>query len=112
MQTTTCRRCRRQLRTAESVARQLGAACAKRERQEAAAADFKAEQVDKAAEVVELGGIVRTTRTTSAGRPVFRVITFDGIGRHLSTTEHCDCTAGLKGRRCWHILAARMTTAA
>lgn len=102
-----CQRCGRILRATASIARGYGRTCARRKRQEAAAAGFKPAQVAKAVELIEQGGIVPLR-----GKRVFQVVASDGTGRYLTARESCTCKAGLKGRHvCYHRIAATMLAA-
>jgi hypothetical protein len=107
--TANCLRCGRTLRSAKSVSRSYGAWCAAKIRAAAiaeAVRGFAAAQVEKARELIELGGLVPLR-----GR-VFRTIGSDGTTAYLTaSTGHCNCPAGLRGRACYHGLAARMVSA-
>lgn len=101
----TCTRCGRHLRTATSIARGQGPTCARRAAAEAA---YKPVQVEKAREVLELGAIAATPIRTDRGRRVFVVVSSSGADRYFATVTACTCPGGLKGRRCYHSLAARL----
>lgn len=110
METTNCRRCRGLLSSPVSVARKLGPACLKARRAEAVAG-YKPEQVEKARELLELGGLVPLRHPG-----VFRAVSSAGTWSYLVTARgQCNCAAALRsGRadRCYHVLAARMALAA
>lgn len=106
---TRCRRCHRPLKA--SAAAGIGPVCAKRERQEAATAAVKPDTLAKAREVLELGAIVNTRRTTRTGLPVFEVVSSSGSARYLASPAACVCKAGLKGRVCTHRVAAALYAA-
>jgi len=104
----TCTRCGRPLTSPASVKARMGATCARRVRQaREVAATFKARQVEKALEVLDLHAIVLARR----GRRVFRVVSSDGSRRYLTTVRACTCPAGAKGRPCYHRAAAVLLTA-
>jgi hypothetical protein len=62
--------------------------------------DAKPETIDKAWELIEDGGIVLVR-----GR-VFQTVSTDGAELHLTSPETCNCTGGLRGRYCYHSVAA------
>lgn len=111
----TCTRCHRSLRSAESIARGMGRSCARRVREAAAAAVelVKAETLAKAVEDVEDGAVIDTRRTTSTGRRVFAVVSSDGSDVYLAVPGGaCTCKAGLKGKNlCRHAVAAALLAA-
>ena len=98
---TTCRRCGRHLRKSIGI----GPTCARRE---AAEHTYKPIQVEKAHEVIDDHGIAATPIRTAKGRRVYVVVSSNGADRYFATIAACTCTAGLKGRRCYHQLAARL----
>ena len=100
--TATCTRCGRTLRT-EGFARRMGRTCARRAAAEQA---HSAAQREKATEVLELGAIASTPIRTARGRRVFVVIASSGTDRYFATVTACTCASGLRGRRCYHRLAA------
>lgn len=107
--TATCTRCRATLRSAKSVARGMGAHCARRARQEAAvaAAGFKSAAVEKARQLIADRGILPIR-----GRRVFQVIASNGVDRYLTAVNTCNCPAGLRGKHsCYHSAAAVMLAA-
>lgn len=107
--TAKCLRCGRTLRSAKSVSRSYGAWCAAKIRAAAlaeAVKGFATAQVEKARELIELGGLV----PVRAG--IFRAVSSKGDASYLVTPNgQCNCPAGLRsGRadRCYHVAAARM----
>lgn len=106
-----CIKCSRVLRSAKSVAKGYGPTCAQRVRENAAVAatDFKPEQVEKALELIELGAIIRTVQTL-----LFEVVSSKGdeTYRTDAAARTCDCKAGARGVRCYHLAAAQILTAA
>jgi hypothetical protein len=102
-----CLRCGRKL-TASTGA--YGPKCAAKIRQAAldeARAGFTAEQQAKADELIRDGGIVPTNRDG-----VFRSVSSRGDATYLTHAAACNCKAGLQGRRCYHVLAARVLSVA
>lgn len=107
--TAKCARCGRTLTSAASIARGYGRHCGNRIAQAARTAAHKPAQVDKARELIEVGGIVplrgRKTR-------VFVVIASNGTDRYLTAREACNCKAGLRGvSTCYHRIAAELLAA-
>ncbi len=102
--TATCTRCHAILRSAKSIARGMGAHCAKLTRQEnaAQAAGFKAQAIAKARDLIADHAILPLR-----GRRVFAVVASNGTDRYLTSPQACNCPAGLKGRYgCYHRAAA------
>ncbi len=102
-QTATCTRCHATLRSAKSIARGMGAHCAKLTRQENAAhaAGFKAQAIAKARDLIADHAILPLR-----GRRVFQVIGTKG-DRYLTSPQACNCPAGLKAKHaCYHRAAA------
>ena len=98
--------CGRTLRSAKSVAAGYGPVCARKIREAAlteARADFSASQQADADQLIRDGGIVPTNRDG-----VFRSVSSKGDATYLTHSQVCSCAAGLKGRRCYHLLAARI----
>jgi hypothetical protein len=98
-----CLRCGRPLRKSTGA---YGPRCAVKVRQAAIAearADFSASQQAKADELIRDGGLVPTNR-----EGVFRSVSSKGDATYLTHSAACTCFAGLKGRRCYHLLAARI----
>lgn len=107
--TAKCLRCGRPLRAASSIAASYGRTCWARIRAAILARalrDFTAAQVEKARELIADGGLVRTGR---AG--VWRSVGSDGTSVYLTHVQACNCAAGLHGRRCYHVAAARVIAA-
>jgi hypothetical protein len=105
-----CLRCGRKLTAAKSVADKYGRGCLAKIREAALAevrADFSAEQQVAADELIRDGGLVPTNR-----EGVFRAVSSKGDAFYLTHSQACNCFAGLKGRRCYHLLAARILNVA
>ena len=100
-----CTRCHRVLRSAKSISIGQGPVCARRT---AAEDTYKPNQVEKAHEVLDDHGIAATPIRTAKGRRVYVVVSSSGADRYFSTITACTCAAGLKGRKCYHQLAARL----
>lgn len=101
-----CLRCGRKLTAAKSVADKYGRGCLAKIREAAiseARADFSADQQARADELIRDGGLVPTNR-----EGVFRSVSSKGDTTYLTHSQACTCFAGLKGRRCYHLLAARI----
>jgi hypothetical protein len=99
---TRCLRCARKLKNGGAY----GPKCAAKVRAAAIAevrADFSADQQAKADELIRDGGLVPTNR-----EGVFRSVSSRGDATYLTHAAACSCHAGLKGRRCYHLLAARI----
>lgn len=106
MQTTTrCARCNRPLRKTTG----LGPVCARRARAEQ---QYKPAQIDKARELAAERGVIDTGIRTQRGRRVFAVVASNGIDTYFATTNHCRCSAGKRGIRCYHRLAIVLSPAA
>jgi hypothetical protein len=67
--------------------------------------DFTVAQVEKAKELLADGGLIATKRPG-----VYRAVSSDGQSSYLTHPAACNCPAGLHGRRCYHVLAARILT--
>jgi Family of unknown function (DUF6011)/SWIM zinc finger len=101
----TCQDCGRTLRAARSRALGRGPTCRAKIRRAAQAAqtDVKPEQLAKAVELIDDGGIVPVSRpgvyaaTSSDGTTIYVANLNDGT---------CTCKAGQHGRYCYHLLAA------
>lgn len=107
---THCLRCGRQLRSPRSIAANYGPGCAAKIRAaaiEEARRDFTVDQQAKAAELIRDGGMVPHPH---AG--VFTAVSSKGDATYLAHPAACTCPAGIKGRRCYHLLAARVLTIA
>lgn len=109
--TAKCKRCHRVLRSADSIARQMGRTCARKARQEQAAklvlASYSPVQVEKVRELLADGGVQRVDRTT------WLAVASNGIDRYEVSTAHasCTCKAGQNGRTCYHLGAAQLLAA-
>lgn len=102
-----CRRCGRPLRSTTSITRGYGPTCATRIRKTPAdLADYKPHQVDSARELIEDGAIIPLRSV------VFLTVSTDGAETYRTAPTACNCPAGLKGRTCYHQLAARLLLAA
>lgn len=111
---TTCSRCHRPIHTASSIAIGMGPTCARRARQEKAAAAlaFKAATVTKARQDMEDGAIQPTSRRTSTGNRIYVAVSSDGNDRYLTTETACTCPAGHRSKHvCRHRAAATLLSA-
>ncbi|MFJ5984367.1 DUF6011 domain-containing protein [Lentzea sp. NPDC092896] len=108
--TAKCLGCGRVLRAAKSIAAGRGRRCAAKVREaiKVAAFDYKPEQIVKAAELIELKAIVRTTPATFAAVSSNGANVYE-IDQYRRT---CTCKAGERGVRCYHLAAAQILTAA
>lgn len=109
--TTNCNRCGRTLRSAKSIAAGYGPTCAAKIQKAAKVVDlaaYKAQQIAKAAELIELRAIVRTSTNTYAA------VSSDGTATYETDAyrQTCTCKAGERGIRCYHLAAAQILTAA
>ncbi|KPM55723.1 hypothetical protein ACG83_10610 [Frankia sp. R43] len=100
-ETIRCKGCNRPLHTEASRAAGYGPACACRAA--LTAAGYSASQVERAIEVIELGGVVHLPGM--GDNKIFAVVGSAGSIYRASAT-HCDCTAGQHGRRCYHTAVA------
>jgi hypothetical protein len=73
----------------------------------AALDSYKPSQLDKAAELIEQGGLVPTTLP---GR--YTAVSSDGTVNYLVTITSCTCQAGQRDIRCYHRAAATLAEAA
>ena len=110
--TAKCLRCGRvrRFRTAEAAAHAAphGRVCAMRVRLAAmteAVKGFAATAIEKAQQLIADGGIIATKR---AG--VFQAVSSSGTDTYLVHSAVCNCPAGLRGRQCYHLAAARVLT--
>ncbi|MFI6513614.1 helix-turn-helix domain-containing protein [Streptosporangium sp. NPDC050855] len=69
--------------------------------------DFKPFQQAKAAEAIEQGAILPTSRPH-----LYRAVSSDGTTVYLASPDGCSCPAGVKSRRCYHVAAVRILLAA
>ncbi len=108
--TAKCLRCGHKIRSARSVAAKYGPVCRAKIRLAAiteAVRGFAQRQVDAARELISDGAIVAT------GRPgVFRAMSSKGTDQYIVHSAVCNCPAGLHGRLCYHVAAARILVAA
>ncbi|KAA9379691.1 hypothetical protein F5972_08550 [Microbispora cellulosiformans] len=105
-----CLDCGRALRSARSIADRRGPRCKAKVRAAARVADlreFTPVQVDKAREVIELGGLLPTRRPT-----MWTVVSSDGEATYLTAVQACTCPAGRRQRRCYHRAGAAIMAAA
>lgn len=106
--TCNCRRCGRKLTSLDSISRGYGPTCFSKIAKSAKASTDKPNQVAKAIELIEVGGIVAVHH----GR-AFRVVASNGTDTYLTAPSACTCAAGLRGRYgCYHRTAAAILTAA
>jgi hypothetical protein len=101
-----CTRCGRRLTAAKSVALGRGPRCEARVQAEAKTTPAKPEQLAKALELLADGGV----ETLRAGR-VWLVVASNGVDRYRTAPMACTCPAGVRGRTCYHQLAARLLAA-
>jgi hypothetical protein len=106
-QATKCTGCHRTLRNAASIARGMGRTCARNARKAAAVIGFKPAAIEKAKELIEQGGIIALR-----ARRVFQVVASNGVDTYKTAKQACSCPAGIKGRKCYHVAAVLMVTAA
>jgi hypothetical protein len=110
--TARCLDCRRQIRSAESLAAGRGAGCRAKLRKATRTADLSAwtpSQIKEAEQAVEDGAFVASNR---AG--VYHVVSTDGSEVHLVHRDGCNCISGLKTlppRPCWHRCLVAIVTA-
>ncbi len=104
--TTKCGRCGRSLRSAKSVAEGYGPTCkAKMVKAAKELVGFKAFQIDKAREVIELRAIMRLV---DGG---YEVVASNGLDVYATSVDACSCPAGEHGRACYHRAAAAILAA-
>jgi hypothetical protein len=106
-----CLRCGRKL---TATVGPYGRTCARKIRAAAIAeakADFTPEQATKADELIRDGGMVPVGATVRNGS-LYRAVSSKGDEAYLCTSAGCSCKAGLRGRRCYHLLAARVLAVA
>lgn len=109
--TAKCLRCGRSLRSAKSAAAGYGPVCRARIRAAAiaeAVKGFAAAQVEKARELIEMGGLVPVRGQ------IFRAVSSTGDETYLTHPQTCTCKAARRGKAtpCYHSLAARVLVAA
>jgi len=108
--TARCVRCGRALRSTRSIANGMGRTCKAKTLAAANVVDlrdYKQQQRDKAAELIEQGAILPTRRPG-----IYLTVSSDGTTTYLTHSVQCTCKAGLRQRRCYHTAAARILTAA
>lgn len=106
-----CTRCGRKLTAVKSVSAGYGRTCKAKIAKAAKVidlAEYKAFQVAKAAELIELRAIVRTAPA------LYLAVSSDGsVNYEVNQAEHrCSCKAGERGIRCYHLAAADILAAA
>jgi hypothetical protein len=106
-----CARCGRKLTSAKAVADGYGRTCKTRIANAAKVVDlaeYKAFQVAKAQELIELRAIVRTAPAT------YLAVSSDGSVNYEvnAAAATCSCKAGERGIRCYHLAAADILAAA
>ncbi|MDH6116878.1 hypothetical protein ABH930_000297 [Kitasatospora sp. GAS204A] len=108
---THCLRCGRTLKSATSQARGRGRHCAAKVRRAAVVVDlsaYKPAQIASAQELIEDAAIIPIR-----GNRIYRSVSSDGSELYLTAvTGHCNCPAGLRGTRCYHVAAAQLLAAA
>jgi len=99
----TCQDCGRRIWAAASVAAKRGSGCRAKIRAAIKASDVKAEQLAKAAELIDDGGIVPVSRPG-----VYAASSSDGTTIYVVNLndQSCTCPAGQHGRYCYHLTAA------
>jgi Family of unknown function (DUF6011) len=100
--------CGRKLTSARSIAAGYGPKCAAKIRKaqiDQARDGFTADQQAKADELIRDGGIIPVRETAHNGS-LYRVVSSKGDETYLATAHGCSCMAGVRGRRCYHKLAA------
>ena len=112
---TICRKCHRPLTSARSIREAgrnggYGRGCARKIDQvaKAKAGTDQPAQVAKAVELIEDGGLDRTSKTT------WLAVSSDGTTRYEVNTQTglCGCPAGQHGRRCYHQISVEIVTGA
>lgn len=110
--TTNCKKCGRVLRTARSIAAGYGPTCARKIRiateRVTAAATFKSYQLDRATELIELGGVLQIRFGEYAA------VSSKGDATYAANAliRTCTCPAGERGVACYHLAAALILIAA
>jgi hypothetical protein len=107
-----CVRCGRKLRAAASISAGYGRVCRSRITQAAQVEDlsaFHAWQAEKAREAIEQQAVVPSSRPG-----LYAVVSGDGVTVYLvdATEGSCTCKAAASGRRCYHLAAALILSAA
>jgi len=104
-----CASCKRPLRAAASIAALRGRRCRAKVRAEAraAAGHNKPEQVAKAVQLIEDGGLVPTNRPG-----IYRAVSSNGEVTYLVAAQACSCRAGVHDRLCYHRIGVAILEAA
>jgi hypothetical protein len=108
-----CQSCGRKLTAASSVAAGRGPVCRARVRKAAATVaglgEFHGWQVDKAREAIEMGAVIPSSRPG-----LYAAVSGDGVTVYLVDVIEgsCTCKAAANGRRCYHLAAALILSAA
>ena len=101
-------RCGHKLTSGKSIVRGYGPTCARKIRNAAKSLEgFKPAQVEKAAELI----FDQAFAFLHSGRAL-RVAASNGVDQYLTSQSACNCPAGLRGRQCYHVAAARIISAA
>lgn len=108
--TAECAKCGRTLRSEKSISLGYGRTCARKIRDAKAVAElaeFKPTQIADAVELIEDAAIIQLR-----GR-IYQSVSSNGQELYLTaTTGQCNCPAGLRSVRCYHVAAARILNAA
>jgi hypothetical protein len=107
-----CLRCGRKLTAQASISAGFGRVCRSRIAQAAQSADlsaFHGWQIEKAREAIEMRAVVPSSR---AG--LYIAVSGDGTTVYLADAAEgsCTCRAAASGRRCYHLAAALILSAA
>lgn len=107
-----CLRCGRRLTAKASRSAGMGRTCRARVREAIATIELpeaKPEQHAKAVELIEMGGVVPTSRPG-----VFAAVSSDGTTFYVvdAAEATCTCKAAQNGRYCYHLAAATLILAA
>lgn len=90
-----CTRCGRRLRKPSATG--MGPVCTRKAKAALTTlADYTPQQIEKAEELIELGGVIRLNAAE------FEVIGSKG-DRYVTDGARCGCPAGEHGRRCYHL---------
>lgn len=110
---TTCRRCKRPLRSPASIARQMGASCAARERAEKrdaaielAIVGWSDRQKEDAKALIKAGRLAPSKR-----RGLYEITGNDKVTVYLTSALSCGCSASQHLRLCYHRCAAAIADA-
>lgn len=69
--------------------------------------DYKADQVEKARDLIEARAILPTSRPG-----IYTAVSSDGTTTYLVHASSCTCPAGQRGRKCYHRAAVSLLNAA